>query len=122
MKTLLVDDQLLFIESLKIVLENMTDDIKVIGLASNGMEAVAKTEELSPDVILMDVRMPEMDGVTATKIIKEKYPHINIIMLTTFEDDEYVKEALQNGAKGGGGVYAQEHSSGNADHIHQGRP
>lgn len=100
MTILLVDDQLLFLESLKIVIENLTADMKVIGLAGNGSEALVKVDELKPDIILMDVRMPVMDGVAATKLIKEKYPGIHIIMLTTFEDDEYVKEALHNGAEG----------------------
>jgi len=100
MNLLLVDDQLLFLESLKIVIENLASDMKVLGIAGNGLEAVQKAEETEPDVILMDVRMPVMDGVAATKKIKEKYPSIHIIMLTTFEDDEYVKEALHNGAAG----------------------
>jgi len=100
MNILLVDDQLLFLESLKIVLENLDKTFKVVGLAGNGEEAVKLVQELSVDLILMDVRMPVMDGVAATKIIKEKFPKINIIMLTTFEDDEYVKDALHNGADG----------------------
>ncbi|MBN2618136.1 MAG: response regulator transcription factor [Spirochaetales bacterium] len=100
MKILLVDDQLLFLESLKIVIENLASDMKVISLAGNGKEAIAKVEEEKPDLILMDVRMPVMDGVAATKIIKKIYPKVHIIMLTTFEDDEYVKEALLNGAAG----------------------
>ena len=100
MKLLLVDDQLLFLESLKIVIENLAPDMEVAGLAVNGSEAVKKVKEIQPDVILMDVRMPKMDGVAATKIIKKHFPHIHIIMLTTFENDEYVKEALHNGAEG----------------------
>ncbi len=100
MNILLVDDQLLFLESLKIVIENMDTSMKVVGVAGNGQEAVEIVESLDVDVILMDVRMPVMDGVAATKIIKEKHPSIHIIMLTTFEDDEYVKDALHNGAAG----------------------
>lgn len=100
MNLLLVDDQLLFIESLKIVIENMTSDMKVLGLAGNGSEAIEQVGKLKPDLILMDVRMPVMDGVAATRVIKEKYPSIYIVMLTTFEDDEYVKDALHNGAAG----------------------
>lgn len=100
MNLLLVDDQLLFLESLKIVIENLDKSMRVVGIASNGKEAVEKVATLDIDIILMDVRMPVMDGVAATRIIKEKYPSIHIIMLTTFEDDEYVKDALHNGAAG----------------------
>lgn len=100
MKLLLVDDQLLFLESLKIVIENMAPDMEVIGVAENGKEALKFIEKNLPDVILMDVRMPVMDGVAATKAIKEKYPQIHIVMLTTFDDDDYVKDALKNGAAG----------------------
>lgn len=100
MNILLVDDQLLFLESLKIVIENMDTGMKVVGVAGNGKEATQMVESLDIDLILMDVRMPVMDGVAATKIIKVKHPSIHIIMLTTFEDDEYVKDALHNGAAG----------------------
>ena len=100
MNILLVDDQLLFLESLKIVIENMDSNMKVVGLAGNGKEAIQIVEKTNIDLILMDVRMPIMDGVTATKMIKNKFPSIHIIMLTTFEDDEYVKDALHNGAAG----------------------
>lgn len=100
MKLLLVDDQLLFLESLKIVIQNMAPDMEVIGTVENGKKAIDYIEKEVPDVILMDVRMPVLDGVAATKLIKSKYPGIHIIMLTTFDDDDYVKEALQNGAAG----------------------
>ncbi len=99
-RTMLVDDQILFLESLKIVLENQADDIQVIGTAHDGREAVEKAAELKPDLILMDVRMPEMDGVAAARIIRKEQPEIHIIMLTTFEDDEFVKAALHCGAAG----------------------
>lgn len=100
MKLLLVDDQLLFLESLKIVIENMAPDMEVIGIAENGSVALDIIKENRPDVVLMDVRMPVMDGVAAAKKIKELYPVINILMLTTFNDDDYVKDALKNGAAG----------------------
>jgi DNA-binding NarL/FixJ family response regulator len=100
MTILLVDDQLLFLESLKIVIENLASDMQVVGLAGNGREALEIVETLHPDLILMDVRMPVLDGVAATKRIKEKYPGIRIIMLTTFDDDEYVKDAIHYGAEG----------------------
>jgi DNA-binding NarL/FixJ family response regulator len=97
---LLVDDQTLFVESLRTVLETRAKDFSVIGIAGDGEEALALTAKLSPDVILMDVRMPKMNGVEATKRIKEEFPATRILMLTTFDDDEYVIEALQHGAVG----------------------
>lgn len=99
-RTILVDDQILFLESLKIVLENLADDIQVIATVHNGREAVEKAAELKPDLILMDVRMPEMDGVAAARVIRQKQEDVHIIMLTTFEDDEYVKSVLHCGAAG----------------------
>ncbi len=99
-KIMLVDDQLLFLESLKMVIDNLAEDIKVISIIQDGEAAIRYLKKEQPDIILMDVRMPGMDGVTATRIIHKKYPDIQVIMLTTFEDDEYVKEVLQYGAKG----------------------
>ena len=99
-RIVLVDDQLLFVESIKAVLENITEDFKVVGMAANGIEAIECAQQFKPDVILMDVRMPEMDGVEATRIIHDKFPYIHIMVLTTFEDDEYVREALKHGAAG----------------------
>jgi DNA-binding NarL/FixJ family response regulator len=97
---LLVDDQVLFVRSLKSVLEADASDIRIVGIAQNGFEAIELTEKIRPDVILMDVRMPELDGVHATRAIMERHPEIDIIMLTTFDDDEYVFEAIEHGAKG----------------------
>ena len=99
-RIVLVDDQLLFVESIKAVLENVTKDFKVVGMAANGIEAIECAQQFKPDVILMDIRMPEMDGVNATRIIHEKFPNIHIMVLTTFEDDDYVREALKFGAAG----------------------
>lgn len=99
-RLLLVDDQLLFIRSLKMVLESVSGEIEVVGLAYNGEEAVKLAEKLSPDVILMDVRMPKMDGVEATRLIHERFPQIRILMLTTFENDEFIQRALGYGASG----------------------
>jgi DNA-binding NarL/FixJ family response regulator len=99
-KIVLVDDQYLFLESLKLVLSSLAPDFVIVGTAQNGEEAVSMLEEIRPDIILMDVCMPVMDGVAAVKIINRKYPDISVIMLTTFEDDEYVAEALVHGAKG----------------------
>jgi DNA-binding NarL/FixJ family response regulator len=97
---IIVDDQLLFAESLKTVLETRSDRIEVLDIAVNGKEAVRMAEIHKPDLILMDIRMPEMNGVEAVKIIKEKSPEIKVIMLTTFDDDQYIFDALNNGADG----------------------
>lgn len=99
-KILLVDDQILFIESLKTVIETLTDDIRIINIAHNGLEAIKMVKKEIPDIILLDVRMPGMDGVEAVKILHRKYPQIKIMMLTTFDDDYYVHEALEHGAAG----------------------
>lgn len=105
-RLLLVDDQYLFLESLKLVLSTLAPDFEIAGTALNGQEAVETLESLAAsgkeqvDVVLMDVYMPVMDGVAAAKIISKKFPDISVIMLTTFEDDDYVAEALAHGAKG----------------------
>jgi DNA-binding NarL/FixJ family response regulator len=97
---LLADDQLLFVKGLSEIIRSQTDDLRVVGVAYNGREAVTLADELSPDVVLMDVRMPEMDGVEATKQIHDMHPEIRIMMLTTFDDDDYVQNALEHGASG----------------------
>jgi DNA-binding NarL/FixJ family response regulator len=99
-KLLLADDQRLFSDNLKLMLETLTEDIKVVGIASDGEEAVRLAETTGPDLVLMDVRMPGMDGVEATKVLHQKHPEIKIVMLTTFLDDTYVEDALQYGAYG----------------------
>lgn len=99
-RILIVDDQILFAESLKTVLETRAENITVLAIAANGKEAVRMTEIHKPDLILMDIRMPEMNGVEAVGIIKERFPGIKVIMLTTFDDDEYIYNALNNGADG----------------------
>ncbi len=99
-RVLLADDQVLFVESLRTVLETRATDFEVVGVALSGREAIRLVVEKQPDIILMDVRMPDMDGVEATKIIHEAYPDIHVLMLTTFDDDVYVVEALNHGAAG----------------------
>ena len=99
-RVLLVDDQALFVESLRTVIERSASDIEVVGVARNGAEAVALLTGQPCDLVVMDVRMPVMDGVEATRRIRELRPDARIMMLTTFEDDEYVKEALEHGAVG----------------------
>lgn len=98
-KVLIADDQELIRQSLQIVLETK-EGIKVMGTAKDGREVIRMVRKEKPDVILMDIRMPEMDGVQCTNIIKEVYPQIKIIILTTFDDDEFVFSALKYGASG----------------------
>ncbi len=98
-KVLIADDQELIRRSLQIVLENR-ENIKVTDVAENGQEVMQCIRKHLPDVILMDIRMPKMDGVQCTKVIKERYPTVKIIILTTFDDDEYVYNALKYGASG----------------------
>lgn len=98
-KVMIADDQELIRQSLQIVLQTKPD-LTVTDVASNGQEVIQKVRKNLPDVILMDIRMPKMDGVQCTKIIKEQYPKIKIIILTTFDDDEFVYNALKFGASG----------------------
>ena len=98
-KIVIADDQELIRESLKIVL-SANPDMEVTDTVADGREGIRSVRACRPDVILMDVRMPEMDGVSCTRIIKENYPQIKIIILTTFDDDEYVYNALKYGASG----------------------
>lgn len=97
-KILIADDQELIRDSLRIVLANNPDFS--VNTAANGVEVVRAVRREKQDVILMDIRMPEMDGVQCTQIIKENYPEIKIIILTTFDDDEYIFSALKHGASG----------------------
>lgn len=98
-KILIADDQELIRESLKIVLD-LNQDMEVVGVAENGRKVLESLKKNLPDVILMDIRMPELDGVLCTKAVKEKFPDVKIIILTTFDDDEYVYYALKYGASG----------------------
>ena len=88
-KVLIADDQELIRQSLQIVL-NTKEDMQVTGTAADGQEVIQCIRKEVPDVILMDIRMQKMDGVQCTKIIKENYPQVKIIILTTFDDDEFV--------------------------------
>jgi DNA-binding NarL/FixJ family response regulator len=98
-RVLLVDDQTLIRQGIHLLLE-IEPDIQVVGQAANGDEALQLAAALHPDVILMDVRMPGMDGVTATRELGVRFPEIKVIILTTFEDDETVFEGLKAGARG----------------------
>ena len=99
-KLLLVDDQVLFVETLQTVISMKADDIEIVGIAYNGREAIEASLRLCPDIILMDVRMPVMDGVQAASEIHKNQADIRIMMLTTFDDDSYVHDALEGGAVG----------------------
>ncbi|HMQ34169.1 MAG TPA: response regulator transcription factor [Chloroflexaceae bacterium] len=98
-RILLVDDQTLVRQGIKTLLE-LEDDLRVVATAANGREAIAAAEAARPDVVLMDVRMPELDGVAATRELLSRHPGLGVIILTTFDDDEYVFEGLKAGARG----------------------
>lgn len=98
-RVLVVDDQRLMREGIASLLQ-IQDGIEVIGTASDGEEALEQALSLKPDVILMDVRMPVMDGVAATEQVRRQMPDSKVLMLTTFDDEEYVLEALRVGASG----------------------
>lgn len=98
-RIIIVDDEKLIREGLKIILSS-TGDIEVLGLCENGMEAFEFCRGHEVDVVLMDIRMPECDGVLGTKLIKESCPDTKVLVLTTFHDSEYIQESLNNGASG----------------------
>jgi NarL family two-component system response regulator LiaR len=98
-RILLADDHTVVRSGLSAVLA-MQDDFKIVGEAGDGEEAVRLCESLQPDVVLMDLLMPKIDGVTATRTIKERWPKIQIIALTSFKEKEYVEGALKAGASG----------------------
>lgn len=100
MKILLVDDQRLFVESLRVVIETRAPDLEVVGVAYDGNDALDVYEQTHPDLVVMDVRMPRLDGVEATHRLTERYPNAKVLMLTTFDDDTYVYQAIHYGAVG----------------------
>ena len=99
LRLLLVDDQALFREALRTLL-GLQSDFEIVGEAANGEEAIARVRELAPDVVLMDLRMPILGGVDATRRIVAEAPTTRVIVLTTFEEDEEVFAALRAGAAG----------------------
>ena len=99
LKIVIVDDDALIREGIEIILET-EDGFDVVGTATNGEEAFKLCKKLTPDVVLMDIRMPVMDGVLGTKRIKDHFKDIKVIILTTFKDEAYIKEAMKNGAEG----------------------
>lgn len=103
-RLLLVEDQVIIREGLRRLLDAQ-EDLQVVGEAGNGQQALEIIENLTqdskaPDVVIMDVQMPIMDGVTATHLICERFPKIKVLVLTTFDDDEYVRPAIESGAIG----------------------
>lgn len=98
-KVLVTDDQMIVCEGLEMILSS-DKSIEVVGIANNGLEAIEKTKTLQPDIIMMDLKMPIMNGIRATEEIKKEYPNIKIIVLTTFGDDDWVFEAIRSGANG----------------------
>lgn len=98
-KVMLVDDQMILAEGIKSVLDT-SSELTICGIANDGAEAVEMVKEVHPDVVLMDIRMPNMNGVAATKRIKEIDESIKIIVLTTFDDSDYILSAINNGASG----------------------
>ena len=97
-RVVLVDDNEGFRESLAMLLD--TEEMTVVGQASNGLEALTMVEQLEPDVVLMDVRMPEMDGVETTRTLKARYPSLGVVAVTGSEDQRAVRDMLVAGASG----------------------
>lgn len=99
MRLIIADDQRILAEGLKLLL-SQEEDIEVAGIAENGQEAVELAEQLKPDLVLMDIQMPVMNGVEAIRRIKSSHPEIKCLILTTFSDDEYIFEGMRHGAAG----------------------
>lgn len=98
-RILLADDHILFREGLRSLLKDV-DDIELVGLASDGLQAVKMADELNPDIVLMDITMPNMNGITATGAILEKHPAMSIIVLSMHNDRRFIAETLKAGARG----------------------
>jgi DNA-binding NarL/FixJ family response regulator len=98
MRVLLVDDHALFLDGLKNLLA--LNGVQVVGTARNGLEAFEKTLQLRPDIVLMDIRMPGCDGITATRLIKAERPEVKVVMLTTSSEEPDLLEAVKSGASG----------------------
>jgi RNA polymerase sigma factor (sigma-70 family) len=98
-RLLLVDDQSLICQGLKAML-SLETDLEVIGTADNGEMAIEQVGTLKPDVVLMDLRMPVMDGREATRLISQQFPDVKVLVLSTFDDDRYIADSIRAGAKG----------------------
>lgn len=99
MRLLLVDDQQLMLQALRVFIEN-EDDLEVVGEASDGIVAIQQARTLLPDVVVMDLQMPRMDGVEATRQLLKTVPHVKVVAVTAFYSQEYVIPALKAGASG----------------------
>ena len=97
-RVLVVDDQPLFAEAISVLLK-LNEGIEVVGTAADGQEAVDRAIALEPDLVLMDIQMPRLDGIAATRRIRRRLPHTKILMMTALTGDEYVEQALQAGAE-----------------------
>ena len=98
-RVLVVDDQAELAEEIKSVLQT-DSELEVVGVALDGVEALEKIPQTNPNVVLLDIRMPNMNGVVATKRIKSEYPNVKVLILTTFDDSDYILNAINNGASG----------------------
>ncbi len=98
-RLLLVDDQSLVCQGLAAML-SLEEDLEILGTANNGQAAIELVAKKQPDVVLMDVRMPVMDGREATRIIVQQFPEVKVLVLSTFDDDQYIADAMKAGAKG----------------------
>ena len=98
-KLIIADDEMFIRTGLKIMLE-ASGNVEVLALAESGRAAFESCKEYQPDVVLMDIRMPESNGIEGTKLIKEAFPEVKVLIVTTFQDTEYIVEAVQNGASG----------------------
>lgn len=98
-KLVIADDEQLIRSGLKIMLETY-EEIEVVGLAANGQEAFELTQNLRPDLVLMDIRMPVTNGIEGTRLIKSQFPEVAVLIVTTFQDTDYIVEAMQLGASG----------------------
>ncbi|MBE9046893.1 response regulator transcription factor [Pleurocapsales cyanobacterium LEGE 10410] len=98
-RTLIVDDQNLVREGIKLLLERSAD-IEIVGEAQNGYSALERIDRLQPDIVLLDINMPDIDGLTLAKEVRSKFPQIDIIMLSSCEGESYIKRATELGAKG----------------------
>ena len=98
-RVLLADDQSILADGIRSVLSSC-DEIEVVGIAADGFEALELLEKCKPDVILMDIRMPNMNGVIATQEVKRRHPEVKVLILTTFDDSDYILNAINNGASG----------------------
>ncbi|GAB4418559.1 MAG: response regulator transcription factor [Anaerolineales bacterium] len=99
MKIIICDDQAVVRDGLEMLL-NLEKDIQVIGTAQDGAEAVELVSKYQPDLVLMDLKMPGMNGIEATRQIRAKFPHVKVLVLTTYDDDEWVFDAIRAGASG----------------------